>query len=513
MKGVKYPRPSWVIEEIQKLRKQHKGKGTIEVKFVHGTWQVRLAWSVWDKEKKKPVKKEKYLGVLKEGIGFLPKRRSHKKKRKKATEKVKEGLWVEVKHLGWENEWSYVWGADRVGREALRGVWDMVDNLFEEEEASVIKALSLTWGVWGVLPLKSVYRQWNRMWSRREFGISLQPNLLSEVLAYIGRRPQARYRLGAWLCSLDSEKPLLFDMTHLFTWSERIDSACWGWNAERKWLPQVRIGIVSSGERPALMEMTGGNLHEIPTLTFIQEALSACGVQKPLIWVADRGCASSSLAVQLVKQNQLFVLPLRKNMVEAQEYRKEPEAYFSFCKRRIGWREVSQVVEDRTIRLLLFHDPVLGGYQVNTYRARYMEEGKQRAWLWEKEQSAGWIALWTNTDLSAQEVFEIYKMRQHVEEVVDRFRNHLLAEGSFMREDEKLLGWLWVVLLALQVHWFLLDRLRQAGLLKRWSVEEVLRELREIRQEPTPAGWRLTPVPQSTRNLLEKLKLAEIIWA
>lgn len=521
---VKYPRPDWVIETIKKLREIYDG--TIQAKFVNGTWQARKVWSVWDKNKKKPVKKEEYLGVIKED-GFIPKRRSYRRNTKKekrnvknnAEKNVKENVKktpekpkIEVKHAGWEQEQSYVYGADRVGKEALKGVWKQIEEKFEAYEADMIKGLSLSWGVWGVLPLKSTYRFWNRLWSQREINISLQPQVISELLEKIGRRPFARYSIGSYFLSLHPDKPLLFDMTHLFTFSEGIDSSCYGWNAEKKWLPQVRTGVLSSGDRPVLLELAGGNLHELHMIKHMQESLPD-NITNPLILVSDRACSSKKFIGELLEKGQQFVLPLRKNMVKEEEYKGYPGGFFKFCKRRVGWRELSDEIGGNKVRLLLYHDSVLGGHQVNTYRARYMDEGKDISWLKERELRAGWIAIYTNTDMSAKEVFEVYKMRQHVEEVIDRLRNHLLAEGSYMRDDYKLQGWLWITLLALQVHWYILDRLRVQGLLSRWSVEDVLRELREIRKEPTPAGWRLTPVSNSVKKLLSKMELDKLIWA
>ena len=285
-----------------------------------------------------------------------------------------------------------------------------------------------------------------------------------------------------------------------------MDSSCIGWNAEKKWLPQVRTALVSAGDRLAILEMAGGDLHELHMLQHLQESLlESEKISKPLRLVADRACVSRQLVERLLAAGQPFVLPLRKNRVSDDMYSRTPERYFKFCKRRIGWLEEEQKIGVHTVRLLLFHDPVLGGYQANTYRARYMDEEKDRQWLEERERRAGWIAMWTNTAMKPSEVFEVYKMRQHVEQVVDRLRNHILAEGSYMRNDDQLQGWLWVVLLALQVHWYILDRLKAVGLLKHWSVDEVLRELREIRREPTPTGWRLTPVSQGVRNMLNKL--------
>ena len=160
----KHTCPGWVTRTVEQLRQIYKG--CVQAKFVNGVWQARLVWSEWDKEKKKPVKKERYLGVIKE-TGFVPKHRKYTRSEKQKEEKQKQkqeamnSLQIEVRHAGWEHEPSYVWGADRVGREALKGVWAQIERLFDEWEANVVKALSLTWGVWGVwgvLPMQSTYR-------------------------------------------------------------------------------------------------------------------------------------------------------------------------------------------------------------------------------------------------------------------------------------------------------------------------------------------------------------------
>ena len=112
-------------------------------------------------------------------------------------------------------------------------------------------------------------------------------NLLHVIqVEHIGRRPGLRTRLATWFLSMHTGKPLLFDMTHVFTYSRGIDSACYGWNAEKKYLPQVRMMLLSAGERIALMEVAGGNLHEVHMLAELQERLKD-QIAVPLILVTD----------------------------------------------------------------------------------------------------------------------------------------------------------------------------------------------------------------------------------
>ncbi len=430
-----------MLEVFQQVKKIYR-PGTQLVK-VRNYWHVHKYKSVWDKEKKKAVKKfVAHLGVIKDGK-FIPARRRHKKRRKaepaqpvqKETKPV-----VEVRHAGWENERSYVWGADRVVRHVLEPLWGQIEGLLEEDVFNSVRALGMVWGVWGVEPLKRVTRQWERLWSSRELPAQTNATHLSRVLEHIGRRPGLRTRLATWFLSMHTGKPLLFDMTHVFMYSRGIDSACYGWNAEKKYLPQVRMMLLSARERITMMEVAGGNLHEVHMLAELQERLKD-QIDAPLIFVTDRACASHS-----------------------------------------------------------------------TYRQQYLEERITREELHRKEQRAGKIALVTNTDMEPSEVYEVYKMRQHVEEVVDRFRNHLLAERTYARTDEQIQGWIWVALHVLQVHWFLLDRLKGAGLLKKWSVEDVLKELREIRREPTPTGWRFTPISNSVKRVLANWNWMESYW-
>ncbi len=79
----KHTRPIWVKRTVEQLRQIYKG--CVQAKFVNGVWQARLVWSEWDKEKKKPVKKERYLGVIKEA-GFVPRHRKYTRRKKKGEE-------------------------------------------------------------------------------------------------------------------------------------------------------------------------------------------------------------------------------------------------------------------------------------------------------------------------------------------------------------------------------------------------------------------------------------------
>lgn len=221
------------IREIFQQVKKIYGPGTQLVKVRH-YWHVHQYKSVWDKKKKKAVKKfVRHLGVIRDGK-FIPARRRHKKRKHQDTGQVDSKPVVEVRHAGWENELSYVWGADRVVRYVLEPLWNQLEGFLDEDVFNSVRALSMVWGVWGKEPLKRVTRQWERLWSSRELPAKTNAVHMGGVLEHIGRRPALRTRIATWFLSMQTGKPLLFDMTHVFTYSRWIDSSCYGWNADRK---------------------------------------------------------------------------------------------------------------------------------------------------------------------------------------------------------------------------------------------------------------------------------------
>ncbi len=88
-KPPKHPRPVWVLKYFEEVKKPYPDK-KLQLKYVNGSWHVHAYQSWWDKEKKRPEKKEEYLGTIKED-GFHPCRRRYPKKKKETEiEKMEE---------------------------------------------------------------------------------------------------------------------------------------------------------------------------------------------------------------------------------------------------------------------------------------------------------------------------------------------------------------------------------------------------------------------------------------
>ena len=179
-KPPKHPRPVWVPEYFEEVKKLYPDK-KLQLKYVNGSWHVHAYQSWWDKEKKRPEKKEEYLGTIKED-GFHPRRRRYPR-RKKGTEIEK----MEEKPL--VRERSYEYGASEVCRQFLESALEGLKDQIDEERAKAIVGLAVLWAVHGYVLLKRVASVWEDTWlSRLWEAVRMDGRRLSELLKLVGRR-------------------------------------------------------------------------------------------------------------------------------------------------------------------------------------------------------------------------------------------------------------------------------------------------------------------------------------
>ena len=508
VRKVKYPRPKWALEILNRLR-QETGK-RLELKYVNGSWHVHEYEEWWDPVNKRPVKRNKYIGTIKRD-GFHPRRRKFKRRKKGSMEVSKEKQEKRVVPL--KKEGSYEYGASRVCYEYLKEVEPVLREEFGDEEAKMLIAVALLWSVHGYVPLKRLSSLWEDTWQSREWDdISLDHRKVSSLLRQVGRRKMGRDTVSGYLLTSSQSRYVLFDLTHVFTYSEGVLDGEVGWNPERRHVPQVRVSVIHDGKQVFHMEPWQGSHREISVLRALQERLRDYISHKgELVLVADRGIASYQFATHMDKEGFRFIMPLRKNF-SIIDYHQQWKEVFKYSGRVIGWSEREVDLEGHKFRLLLFWDSKLEGEEKQLWLDKYHDGEISHEELSERLVRCGKIAILTNTDMEPAEVFHYYKARAYVEESIRRFKDTLHMEGTYMHSDDALSGYLFVAMLSLLCHYKLLEQMRMAELSSNWSVEDVLLELRKVRKEPWVDGWHLRPLTRKQKNIIDKLQLNDIIW-
>lgn len=122
------------------------------------------------------------------------------------------------------------------------------------------------------------------------------------------------------------------------------------------------------------------------------------------------------------------------------------------------------------------------------------------------KKSIGTFILCTDrTELSASEVYRIYKRRQEIEQSFKGYDDTLGCTASYMRSHEGMECWLFINHIALQMEYRLLNEMAALGLTSRYSFKDAIKFLSSIRANRIKDKWYVAAVTGKTRKICEDI--------
>jgi transposase len=104
-----------------------------------------------------------------------------------------------------------------------------------------------------------------------------------------------------------------------------------------------------------------------------------------------------------------------------------------------------------------------------------------------------------------QTVYESYKQRNEIEVMFDSYKNYLNADVSYMQNRYVMEGWLFANFIAMIAYYKLYSRLRQAGLLSKYSPKDIIELSKAIYKMKIRGSWHLSEITQKTKKLFMKI--------
>ena len=108
-------------------------------------------------------------------------------------------------------------------------------------------------------------------------------------------------------------------------------------------------------------------------------------------------------------------------------------------------------------------------------------------------------------ELSALDVYEIYKRRQEIEQSFKGYDDTLGCTASYMRSHEGMECWLFINHLALQLEYRILNRIAASGLTSKYSFRDAVKFLTSIRANKIGNRWHVCTVTGKTRKFCEDI--------
>lgn len=476
--------PDWVLK--------HKRPNT-EVRKIEDKYYLYAVSSVWDRKKKRPRKiTGKLLGkITPEGFIESPKRKLEKQLLQSQIQSVS------VKE----------YGATHYILNHLSSLIQPLKEVFPEDWPKLIP-LAYSRLLFHA-PLKNMPLHFSHSFLSEEFkSFSLTDKKIGQFLRELGlKRESIRAYLKRFV---SSQEHILIDATPVFTQSKNILAARYGYNNKGVHLPQVNLVFIFSlvNNFPIYYRITPGHIREVSSFKL---SMKESGIEHGVV-ITDKGFYSEE-NLRLLKEEKLeYIIPLRRNSrlidytpIKSGD-RKQMDGFFKYRERFI-WYYVREIGSDWVV---VYLDEHLRGVEekdylqrIQTHPEEYTLEG-----FYEKQFSMGTLSVISNlTSLTPQTIYQYYKSRQQVEKMFNVFRNLLMADRTYMQNEEALEGWMFINTIALQWYYKIYQLLIQKNLLSKYSVRDFLIHLSEIKKVNINGQWYLAEINSKTKNLIKKLNM------
>jgi len=253
----------------------------------------------WDKEKKQPRQKRKYIG---------PKEKIYNKSKAIKESKLKPSNFAS-KSYGDIFLTSYL--QDELGLRKL------LKDTFKEDYETICALSSFA-----VQENSASYLF--PYWHDEHYidGVSrLNSQQLSLLYERLGRCERDRLNfLKGWSKHLSPTLGIYYDITSISSYSTQIDSVEWGYNRDREHLPQINMGFTHciKTSLPLSYTMHPGSIVDVTTLKNTIKTLKLFELSD-LFFILDRGFCSVSNLLEMHKNKMNFIQPLSFRLKQAKE--------------------------------------------------------------------------------------------------------------------------------------------------------------------------------------------------
>ena len=462
--------------------------------------------SYWDKEKKQPRQRRKYIGP--------------KEPKKKSEIKTKQSHLI-TRNFG--NIFLLNFISEKLG------ITEILKSCFPEYYPEI-----LALAYFEIMEGSALYLF--PYWIDEQF----LPNTkklyspgISNLCEDVGRSQAQRFEfIQKWIDHLKPINGIYYDITSISAYGTNIDFIEWGYNRDREDLPQLNMGVIfcQNNSLPIFYNIYPGSIVDVTTLKNCIKYMNVCNL-KDILLVLDRGFFSKSNVLELNKEKNTakFIIPLPFRLKKVKELLKKNKKYirnpvnsFKFKEEvlfhlkesvefdqeefdaHVFSNEKAEVHQRHSfLSCLLDIENKVKNRQLKTlkeymvYKESGIPEKYRKYFKWNKKtlkieknirkikeyiSSMGSFILLTNQkNMSRADVLDHYRKKDSVEKVFDIVKNEidgkrLRVHSSFNNE-----GRLFIKFIALILYTEISRTMHKEKLFNKYSVKEIMAELKKLK--------------------------------
>ncbi|MGP6207579.1 transposase [Cuniculiplasma sp. SKW3] len=462
--------PEPVKKTYLKMKEEHGKK--LELKVIGGNYYVYVARGIWDKKKKKSVKKTVLMGSIDENGTY----------REKRTKRVFSSTMI------------YEYGNSQL-------VWNLAQDMYTIMEThpyrDQIIAMAMVKAI-DPMPLRMVASRYQKLYISRSLKPDLDPADLSRILGYVGNHFPDLYDMFRKL--MEPGGFLFYDMTSIISYSKNLKLAEKGYNPDHAHGNQVTVIMAFSVKSwiPVAVDVFYGSIKDIKSLGYFIDRFH----DENMGFIMDRGLFSESIIKDLRRMRMHYIVPLRRNFTLV-PYNVKFDSAFMYNGRPIQSSRRSSGLG----YIYIFQDPLMRAEEETSILRDVASSVKDMEYFHDKKNRLGVFAIISDLDRNPSEIYEQYKSREEVEQVFDTMKGDLESDKSYLRNNEKVKGFFFIVFLALRIRFRILKVLKEHDLLGKMSVNEIIFELSKMERIVEKNGTEyFAAVPKKVERIAELFK-------
>lgn len=463
--AVKYP--AWVMG--------YKKKGIAIEKRGERFYASRVT-SVWDPKKKRARKKTlEYLGVV-TPKGIIP------SKSKQPVEL--EGI-LDAGNINFVEHFT-------------RTISDSLAEIFPRdwENLIAVSVLKLCY----LEKLNRLSFRYNTTLAKKYWpNATLSKNSITKLLERIGSQWDLQRKFFELISS--DEKHMAIDLSQLFSYSKNIPLLEKGYNHEGIWVPQVTLLLLwgISSKRPGYLKVLSGAISSAQTICNVVKEAKL----KNVIAIVDKGFWSEENKKYFDNAGSQYIMALKRDLPFVVHKKiNHYKDYFRYNKQVQWWRK------DEYDNSIIYHilDKRLDAEEESTCLELVEQKKITKKEFLNKKPQFGTISLLTNTGLTAEETYLLYKERQTIEVAFDTLKNTLGADTTWMQTPNSLRGYMFIMFIALHLYSQILDHFKRKQIHNK-SVNDILTYLTKVQVITINKKTHLSPVTKQTQKIIDALEI------
>ena len=500
---------------------------------IKGRYYLYEVTSIWDKEKKKPIQKRKYLG---------PESRVYTKTKNYDYSKVTSknyGNIALLEHLANES-----------------GVTSIVKEYFPDDHEAI---MALAYYEVSEASPSYLFHYWLEEQNLPDVP-KLHSTQISDIHKKLGLAQRTRLDFhNAWASHLKPVHGVYYDITSVSSYSSEIDFVEWGYNRDKEDLAQINMGLACCQKTslPLCYNIFPGSIVDVSTIKNFLKFLDFFDLKKIKL-VMDRGFCSTSNILELngLDENFEFLQPLSFSLQKAKDlvskHKKElkstktaflyKEEIAHYVKSKIDFGTIEfdahiyhnekAELEQRHAFLVKIMEIEAKYAQVNFETAQEFEnainasipEKSRKYFRWDKktkklEKDMGnidshlnnqgyFIVVGKKSKTDKIEILDDYRNKDKIEKIFDVLKNEMDGNRLRVHSDMGMHGKLFIKFIALVIYMKMSKTMQAHKLFDKLSLREVLLELRKIKKTTINDNIvAISEITKKQRQILETFKL------